>query len=87
MLTDSIQVTGLPDAVVKAVSQRAHEIGTTTEEYVRHLIEEDVASSLSMRLLYAPVRQQIGESGVSDEELTEMLETARDESHRERYGK
>lgn len=54
---------------------------------MRHLIEEDVASSLSMRVLYAPVREQIKASGVTEDELIGMLEAARDDSHRERYGK
>ena len=87
MHTDTIQISGLPESVVKAVSERAHEVGTTTEDYVRHLIEEDVASSLSMRVLYAPVREQIKESGITEEEFIGVLEEAREESHRERYGK
>lgn len=87
MLTDTIQITGLPESVVLAVSERAHEVGTTPEEYVRHLIEEDVASSLSMRVLYAPVREQVRTSGITEDKLTGLLEEAREESHRERYGK
>jgi len=83
MLTDTIQVTGLSEAVVEAVSERAKEIGVGTEEYVRYLIEEDVASPLSVRVLYAPVREQIKASGISEEELNVLLEEAREEFYRE----
>lgn len=83
MLTDTIQVSGLSETVVEAVNERAKEIGTTTEEYVRYLIEENVASPLNARLLYAPVREQIKLSGTSDDELDVLLEEAREEVYRE----
>lgn len=83
MLTDTIQITGLPPSVVEAVESRAKEIGTTAEDYVRYLIEEDLASTLSMRVLFAPVREQIRESGISETELDKLLEEARDEVYRE----
>ncbi len=84
MLTDTIQITGLPPSVIEAVENRAKEIGTTTENYVRYLIEEDLASTLSMRVLFAPVREQIRESGVSEDELDELLEEAREEVYQEK---
>jgi hypothetical protein len=43
------------------------------------LIEEDLSSSLNLRVLFAPVREQIKESGTSENELTELLEEAREE--------
>ncbi len=84
MLTDTIQITGLPPSVIEAVENRAKEIGTTAEDYVRYLIEEDLASTLSMRVLFAPVREQIKESGISETELDELLEEAREEVYREK---
>lgn len=84
MLTDTIQITGLPPSVIEAVENRAKEIGTTTENYVRYLIEEDLSSTLSMRVLFAPVREQIRESGISETELDELLEEAREEVYREK---
>lgn len=85
MLTDTIQITGLPPSLIEAVENRAKEIGTTTENYIKYLIEEDLASTLSMRVLFAPVREQIRESGISEAELDEMLEEAREESYREKH--
>ncbi len=84
MLTDTIQITGLPPSVIEAVENRAKEIGTTAEDYVRYLIEEDLASTLSTRVLFAPVREQIRESGISEAELDNLLEEAREEVYREK---
>jgi hypothetical protein len=83
MQTDTIQITNLPPLMIEAVENRAKEIGTTTEDYVRYLIEEDLASTLSIRVLFVPVREQIRESGVSEAELDELLEEAREEVSRE----
>ena len=79
MLTNTILVSGLSEVVVEAVNERAKEVGTTTEKYVRYLIEEDIASPLNVRVLYAPVREQIKASGVSEEELDALLEEARED--------
>lgn len=80
MLTDTIQISGLPETVIQGVSERARAVGTTAEEYVRYLIEEDLSSSsLNLRVLFAPIREQIKESGTSDDELIELLEEAREE--------
>lgn len=80
MLTDTIEISGLPQAVIQGVSDRAKAIGATTEEYIRYLIEEDLSSSsLNLRVLFAPVRKQIKESITSEAELTELLEEAREE--------
>ncbi len=84
MLIDTIEVKGLSESVVKAVGERAEEIGTTKEDYVRYLIEEDIAASLNMRLLFAPVREQIKQSEISEDELDNLLEEAREESFQER---
>ena len=78
MLTDTIEILGLPEAVIQGVSDRAKVVGTTAEEYIRYLIEKDLSSSsLNLRVLFAPVREQIKESGTPDSELNELLENAR----------
>jgi hypothetical protein len=88
MLTDTIQISGLPETTLQGISDRAKSIGTTAEQYVRYLIDEDLSSSaLNMRVLFAPVREQIKESGVSDDELTALLEEARNEVFQKNLGK
>jgi hypothetical protein len=87
MGSTTIEISNLPESVVKALRERAEEIGATATEYVRYLIEEDLASPISLRVLFAPVREQIKESGISEEELDALLEEAREEAYQERQGK
>jgi hypothetical protein len=87
MRTDTIQITNLPPLMIEAVANRAKEIGTTTEDYVRYLIEEDLALTLSMRVLFAPVREQIRESGISEAELDELVKMERRAMCEERQAK
>ena len=75
MLTDTIQIKGLPPSVIEAVENRAKEISATAEDYVKYLIEEDLNSALSMRVLFAPVREQIRESGMTEDDLNELIKS------------
>jgi len=79
MLTNTIQISGLPAMIIQGVNDRAKAVGVTADEYIRYLIEKDLSSSLNLRVLFAPVREQIKESGTSENELIELLEEARGE--------
>lgn len=46
--------------------------------------EIDRLSKLTFREIFTPVRRQVKESGISDDELTELLEEAREEAWQER---
>lgn len=85
--TDHIEIAGLPPETLQALEERAQQIGTSRESYVRHLIQKDLSAPLSLRDLYAPVREQIAESSISEEELDALLEEAREEAWQERQGK
>ncbi len=85
--TDRIEIAGLPPGTLQALDERAQQIGTSRESYVRHLIQKELNAPLSLRDLYAPVREQIAESGISEEELDTLLEEAREEAWQERQGK
>lgn len=76
MESTTLEISNLPESVVEALRKRAEEVGTTAPEYVRYLIEEDLASSVSLRALYAPVREQIKASGVTDEQLEIEIDDA-----------
>ena len=82
----TIQITGLPETVIEKLGERAEKIGATTPDYVRYLIEEDLVSPMSARVLYAPVREQVRESGISEDDLGALIEEARDEVYREKFG-
>ena len=85
--TDRIEIAVLPPEVLQALDERAQQVGTSREDYVRGLIQKDLSAPLSLRELYAPVRAQIAESGISEEELDTLLEEAREEAWQERQGK
>lgn len=82
----TIEITGLPETFIEKLGERAEKIGVTTPDYVRYLIEEDLGSPLSPRVLYAPVREQVRESNISEEELDALIEEARDEVYQETFG-
>ena len=81
-----IRISIAPDLQDK-LQKRASERGQDVADYVEQLIERDVSSPKSLRDLYAPVRRQIEESGISENELDTLIEEARDEAYQERNRK
>lgn len=73
--------------IQERLQQRATDTGRDVREYLEKLIEKDLSEPMSLRDLYAPVRQQIKDSGTSEDELDALLEEARDEAFRERQTK
>jgi hypothetical protein len=41
-------------------------------------------TKITLRELFAPVREQVAESGLTDEEIDTLLETARERAYQER---
>jgi len=56
-------------------------------EYIQKLIDKDLELSPSLRELFAPVREDIKESGMRDAELDALLEESREEVWQERQTK
>ena len=77
----------IPPDVQDRLRQRAVESGQDVAGYVETLIERDLSSSMSLRDLYAPVRRQIEQSGMSESELDALIEEAREEAYQERTGR
>jgi hypothetical protein len=65
----------------KTAVEKARELGTTPQGYIHSLID---AADNALQELLAPVRQAVKESGMSEDELTEMLERAKHEMRAER---
>ena len=65
------------------LSRRAAAKGLAVEEYAREVLERDVAT-MTLRDLFAPVREQVAESGLTDDQVDELLETARERAYEER---
>ena len=87
----------LPAATEEKLRQRAAESGQTLDSYLRQLVEREVhavnggrpaASPAPARLpsddALAPFRQEVADSGMTDEDLFEFFEGVREEIHREK---
>ncbi len=79
MKTETIEITGLPSGTINALQKKAGEIGQTTANYLRNLIEAELLAPQSFDEILAPMRQGFTESGMSDAELDSLFEEAREE--------
>ncbi|HEY3135316.1 MAG TPA: hypothetical protein VGL29_04635 [Blastocatellia bacterium] len=77
----------IPPEMQDKLEQRAIESGQDVTEYIEKLIEKDLTGLVSLRDLYAPVRRQIQQSGISEDELDALIEKAREEAYQERKRK
>jgi hypothetical protein len=78
--TTTLRTGKLPVRKVSAVRRRAQALGLTPEEYLRQLIENDLAVSAKARTtsldeLAAPFREALG--GLSGQELDRRVKAAR----------
>jgi hypothetical protein len=82
----------LPPDVEASVKTQAAKEGLPLEEYVTSLVEEgtkrrdriDLLVEKSFDEIFAPLRRNVEESGMSDEELDDLFTTARKEASRAR---
>ena len=73
----------IPPSLAGKLLERAQSSGCATEDYITRLIEKDV-SRKSLRDIFAPVREEIAASGISEDELDSLLQEAREEAFQER---
>ena len=79
----SITIDLRPDLEAQ-LREKALVSGCDVENYLEKLVEKELTGPTRLRDLYAPVRRQIKESGISEEELDTLLEEAREEAFQER---
>jgi hypothetical protein len=65
----------IPPELGEKLSKRATARGVPLGEYAREVLERD-ATMPTLREVFAPVREQIEEEGVTEEELTAQVEEA-----------
>lgn len=83
--TRTLQITGLRFETLAALGEKASDLGKSVEDYVRELLEDNVEfGEMKSDATLAPFRQQVAESGITDEELDELFVEARHDYHRER---
>jgi hypothetical protein len=66
--------------------ERAAMHGQDVASYVHRLIENDIQTSTTADDALAPFRRQVAESGLSDDELEDLFEQARDEVWQAKQG-
>lgn len=81
--TERLEITGLPVGTMRALEELARENDQTAEDYARMVLEAKVMAQKPFREILAAVREGFQESGITDDELTALVEKAREDFHRE----
>ncbi len=82
----TIKVTGISEETLRLLDERIRQQGGDRAGYIRHLLDQDLHSPTLSELL-APFREQVAESGLSEEELDQLFAEAREEAFQERQTK
>lgn len=83
----SITISLAPEQERK-LAARAAQSGQDLQAYVHRLIERDIqAAPTALDEVLAPVRLQFEQSGLTDDDLTALVEEAREELWHEAHGR
>jgi hypothetical protein len=67
----------LPDELVPLLEQKARGAGLDREQYLRALVDRDLASPRTLDDILRPFREEVAASGISDDDLTNLFSAAR----------
>jgi hypothetical protein len=70
----------------KQLAERAAQAGQEVAAYVQDLIDRDLGTE-DLDAILAPVRRNFEESGLTDEDLTALVEEVREDIWREQHGR
>jgi hypothetical protein len=70
----------------KQLAERAAQAGQEVAAYVQDLIDRDLGA-VDLHAILAPVRRNFEESGLTDEDLTALVEEVREDIWREQHGR
>jgi hypothetical protein len=79
----TLQISISSDAEAK-LREKAAAIGEDVAAYAAGVLERSTKLPLSLEEISGPIAEQFRQSGMSEDELTEMLETAKHEMRRQR---
>jgi hypothetical protein len=77
----------LKPEVEKALQKKAKDNGFELNVYLEKLIEKDVDRAKTLDEILAPVRKNFAESGMTEDELDELIESERQAMWEEKHGK
>jgi hypothetical protein len=75
-----------PDVEAKA-RQRAAAIGTDLEGYIAYVVQRSVEVPMPLEQISGAVAERFRESGMTEDELSDVLEREKHEARRERRGR
>lgn len=87
MQTETLEVTGLRAETLAAIGRKAQQAGKTIGDYVRDVIETEVASDQTFAQILEPIRRSFDESGMTEAELDDLIDVAREEVWQARRAK
>lgn len=70
----------IPDDLIPLLEQKARSAGLPRDEYVRVLISRELRGPRPLDEVLNEFRQEVTASGLSDAELTELFDNARDDA-------
>jgi hypothetical protein len=82
-MTQTIEIP-LPEELVRLVDAKAQSAGLKREAYIRAVLSRDVMGAPSISEALFPFRDQVASSGITDGELEQLFNEAREESYRDR---
>jgi hypothetical protein len=74
----------IPDDLIPILERKACEAGLNREEYIRVVVSRELSSIKGLDEVLGTFREQVSASGISDDELSALFTTAREEVHRNR---
>lgn len=86
VVTEKIEISGLPAGTWKALEEIGQSNGKSAEEFLRTVIESEILSRQTFDDILRPVREDFAASGMTEDELDQLVEDERqtiwEEKHR-----
>lgn len=82
-MTQTIEIL-LPEELVRLVDAKAQSAGLERDAYIRAVLANDVTGVSSINEILAPFRDQVASTGITEQELEQLFNEAREESYRDR---
>lgn len=96
-LDHTIELTGIPDELLELLDRRVSQAGGDRTEYILKLLRKDLwgtplpshadtvpPAKMTFEEILAPIYQQVEESGITEEEMGQLFEEAREEVWQEK---
>ena len=74
----------IPDDMIPRLEQKARSAGLDREQYVRDLVSRELAGPRTFDEILGGFRDDVAASGISDSELDQLFDSARQDSLAER---